>query len=396
MSISTKVHELIRETQPRPTMSTRNLSQPSAPASRQLAGGIIGAVALVFLAVLAGLAFVKSLPSVVLLMQIPTLVLIFGLAVVAWWTARGDLVDEPDALRMAAWTIGGALLFLTFGGWFLALQVFTGQDVPYMLTTTLTVTTLGAFVGSLVGVYSTNHRSQARELREREAKLDEQNERLEKFASIVSHDLRNPLNVAEGHLELIQEDRSDQHVEAVADSLSRMERLIDDLLTMARDAEPVEDPDRVRFPLLVENAWNTVNPQDATLEIAAEGVILADESRARELLENLFDNAVSHGGSGVSVTVEPLKDGFAIEDDGKGIPPEHREEVFEAGHTNSPEGTGFGLYIVDLIAEAHDWSVTVTEGKTGGARFEIHNVMGELTPTSDESGQDGDSLPTDM
>jgi signal transduction histidine kinase len=76
----------------------------------------------------------------------------------------------------------------------------------------------------------------------------------------------------------------------------------------------------------------------------------------------------------VTITVGDLPDGFSVEDDGPGIAPDEREHVFEGGYSTKANGTGFGLAIVDEIADAHGWEVTVTDGVDGGARFEITGV----------------------
>jgi len=83
-----------------------------------------------------------------------------------------------------------------------------------------------------------------RERKRREERLRRKNERLEEFASIVSHDLRNPLNVAQGRLELAREEHDSEHLEVVANAHGRMATLIDDLLTLARDGEGVEETER--------------------------------------------------------------------------------------------------------------------------------------------------------
>ena len=76
--------------------------------------------------------------------------------------------------------------------------------------------------------------------------------------------------------------------------------------------------------------------------------------------------------------VEPLAGadgvGFAVEDDGPGIPVDAADSVFELGHSSDRDGTGIGLYIVDTIAAAHGWDVSVTTGRDGGARFEFTGV----------------------
>ena len=102
---------------------------------------------------------------------------------------------------------------------------------------------------------------------------------------------------------------------------------------------------------------------------------MADRSRLKQLLENLIRNAVDHVGPEVTVEVGRLADGFYVADDGPGIVANDQETVFESGYSTVPDNTGFGLAIVDEIADAHGWDVTVTESASGGARFEITGVQ---------------------
>jgi PAS domain S-box-containing protein len=200
------------------------------------------------------------------------------------------------------------------------------------------------------------------------------NERLEEFASVVSHDLRNPLNVAEGHLELAREECENRHLEAVERAHGRMEALIEDLLTLAREGDAVTETEAVDVETVVSECWGTVETGDATLDLESGRTMAADGARLRQLFENLVRNAVEHGGSDVTVTVGGLDDGFYVEDDGPGIPDTDADAVFEAGYSTNDGGTGFGLSIVQRIAEAHEWEVHVTDGSEGGARFEITGV----------------------
>lgn len=218
------------------------------------------------------------------------------------------------------------------------------------------------------------HLSVLRDITEREERLQalkRQNERLDEFASVVSHDLRNPLNVAEGRLELAQEECVSEHLDAVALAHGRMRALIDDLLALAHGDERPSDVTTVELAELAENCWQNVDTKDATLVINIDRTISADQRRLRHLFENLIRNAIEHGGTNVTVTVGEMEEGFYIEDDGPGIPEDRREDVFEASYSTTQEGTGFGLSIVNQIAEAHDWEIRVTEGTSGGARFEI-------------------------
>ncbi|MWV39509.1 PAS domain S-box protein [Natrialba sp. INN-245] len=215
------------------------------------------------------------------------------------------------------------------------------------------------------------------------AELEAQNERLEQYGETVAHDLRNPLTLLEGDLENLAHvaKTADDDVESAAvleacsnlsETVDRMRELIDDLLTMAEQGQLVLDPEPVSLEATAEDAWRQVDAADASLSVE-ETTVEADPARLRELLSNLFRNAVEHAGADVDVRVGPLERvaGFYVEDDGPGIAPDDRETVLERGYTTDESGTGFGLAIVDQIANAHGLTVSVTEGSTGGARFEF-------------------------
>ncbi len=208
---------------------------------------------------------------------------------------------------------------------------------------------------------------------ERERDLQRQNERLEEFAGIVSHDLRNPLNVASGHLELARERHDDDDLAAAAEAIDRSQALIDDLLTLARTGQGIGDREPVSLAAIARQSWANVDTAGATLEVETDRTVRADDTRLGQLFENLFRNSVEHAGPDVTVTVGDLADdgGFYVADDGPGVPESEREAVFESGYSTAEEGNGFGLRIVDQVAEAHGWSVAVVESADGGARFEV-------------------------
>lgn len=205
--------------------------------------------------------------------------------------------------------------------------------------------------------------------------LRRKNERLNEFASIVAHDLQNPLQVALGHVQYATESGSEESLEEAKISLSRMQSLIDDLLLLARQGTNIGERTRVDLYSIAESSWETVATDAATLSASVSlGAVQGDDVRLRELFENLFRNAIDHGGESVTVRIGPLEDGFFVEDDGDGIPDDRKTEVFEAGYTTAGAGTGYGLYIVREIVFAHGWDVTLTDGREGGARFEITDV----------------------
>ncbi|WP_418281807.1 ATP-binding protein [Halorubrum sp. DTA98] len=206
--------------------------------------------------------------------------------------------------------------------------------------------------------------------------LERQNDRLDRFASIVSHDLRNPLNIAQGRIDLaLETDGDDEGLAAAKRALDRMEALIEDVLRLARLGQPIDETERVTVGDVATDAWEMVETEAASLVVEGDGdcSIEADPLRLQQLFENLFRNSLEHGGSDVIVTLGPLDDasGFFVADDGAGIPEDVRDRLFEFGFTTSESGTGFGLAIVEEVVNAHGWSIRATDAEGGGARFEI-------------------------
>jgi len=223
------------------------------------------------------------------------------------------------------------------------------------------------------GYYVVNSRDISTQ-KEREQHLQNTNDRLEEFASIVSHDLRNPLNVAQGQLQLAQENCDSEYLANVARAHDRMEALIEDLLTLSHAGNQLSETETVALASLSEMCWQTVATADATLTTDTDQHLRADRGRLRQLLENLIRNAVEHGGEDVTVTIGEVETGFYVEDDGPGISAEDRTEVFEPGTSTTERGTGLGLSIVRQIVGAHGWQIRISDGTQGGARFEITNV----------------------
>lgn len=208
----------------------------------------------------------------------------------------------------------------------------------------------------------------------RAQELQQQVERLDQFASVISHDLRNPLSIAQGYLMLAREEQDSESLRKVADAHERMDSLIDEMLIYARTGSEALDLETVELARILENCWEGIEQQNATLHINTTQRVLADADHLRQLIENLLSNAIKHGGTDVSITVGSLEDGFYVEDDGVGIPADERTAVFEAGYSLGTNGTGFGLSIAQQVAESHGWDICVIGGDEGGARFEITGI----------------------
>lgn len=209
----------------------------------------------------------------------------------------------------------------------------------------------------------------------RQRELQHKNERLDEFAGVVSHDLRNPLNVAQSRATLLEQECESEHIDPLQTALDRMEEIVKDTLTLARNGQQVDEMESVNMVNLLGHCWKVVDTAAATLEFEDNMTIYADPNRLQRICENLFRNAIEHGGDDVTVRIgQADEQTIYIEDDGPGIPEDERDVVLEAGHSSTPTGTGLGLAIVQRLAEAHEWDITLTDSESGGARFEFSGV----------------------
>ncbi|GAA0675974.1 histidine kinase N-terminal 7TM domain-containing protein [Natronoarchaeum mannanilyticum] len=258
------------------------------------------------------------------------------------------------------------------------------------------------------------------EQRRRERELERKNEQLDRFAEVLAHDLRNPLNVADGYLDVVAETGDLEHVGRIRSAHERMNDLIEDVRTLVTQGQTVTETERLDLAAVARAAASNVDTRDAAVRVDDDlGVVEADENRLLQAFENLFRNAVEHGvespatrdapaaapadGAGgadesasdggvggrdaddvdepaVTITVGRLDDaaagrnGFYVADDGPGIPPDAREKIFESGYTTGDDGTGLGLAIVQNAIEAHGWRIEAAESESGGASFEVTGV----------------------
>lgn len=327
-----------------------------------LLGGVLVAVTLV--------AVVAAGPTDLIVWIQATLPAGVGLWMLLYGLHIHDEIDELSRRTIITWFGIGVGVFFTVGLWFG--QLSRHFETAFGLAIFASLATGGA-LGALIGVY-------AARLHRANAELERRSERLSEFASIVSHDLRNPITVASGQVELL--DADEERTEQIQQSLTRMERIIDGILTLTREHGEPNIVDGVDLETVAREAWETVETEGAALEVETTKTLDADPDLLAELLENLFRNSMEHGvperadetvtdGSGrplLTVYVGESKDGFYIADDGQGISPEDTERIFETGYSTGGS-SGLGLMIVSRIAETHGWAVSVTESQGGGAEF---------------------------
>ncbi|WP_137284907.1 MEDS domain-containing protein [Halorussus salinisoli] len=210
----------------------------------------------------------------------------------------------------------------------------------------------------------------------REAQLEHKNDRLESFASMLAHELRNPVAIGQIYSQQLPDEADAEAVEYVTDAFDRIEDMVDVLLILTRGREAISERTPVDLADMVHKAWDTVEAPNAVLDTELDQTIEADETYIRHLFRNLLENTVEHGGEDVTIRVGNLDDGFYVADDGTGIPPEDRNVIFDEGYTTAADngGTGLGLAFVQKLAEVYEWDITVTESEDGGARFEFRDL----------------------
>ena len=211
---------------------------------------------------------------------------------------------------------------------------------------------------------------------EREQQLRQQNEQLESFAGLLAHELRNPVTIGQIYSQQLPQEADQKAVDYVTEAFDRIENMIDVMLVITQGRQAVTEQTSVPLGDTARKAWEEVDTPDATLELSIDQTIEADETYVRHLFRNLFENAVKHGGSDVTVSVGELSTGFYVSDDGSGIPSADRESVFETGFTTTGNrgGMGLGLTFVHEMAKVYEWSCSATESEAGGAQFEFENV----------------------
>lgn len=291
----------------------------------------------------------------------------------------GVYLRYNDFSASAWWSvIGGYLGGIAFITSLLLLNALFSTELLSDLSTIGQAVVFNGNVGGLFGFIAGATRGQMKyierlrqQLEARNETLQRRNEQLDDFAGVLAHDLRNPLTVVKGNLELMQEDSETEPVEAMEEGVERMEEIIDDTLMLARQRENVQNVTSIELADFAQTCWRRVETKDGTLTVESPGTIQGDRSRLSHVFENLYRNSIQHGGDDVTVTVGALEDGFYIEDDGPGIPAATREKIFESGFSKTQHGTGFGLSIVREIVRAHGGAITVSAGSDGGARFEI-------------------------
>ena len=211
-------------------------------------------------------------------------------------------------------------------------------------------------------------------------------ERQERFLHDASHELRTPVTIARGHLELLRREQPDApELEVALDELGRMERIVERLLLLAKTEQHgavFEEIDLEAFLSDLFIRWSEVAPRAWRLDVDLAGRLLADPEALRAALDALLENAVKYTEPGDSVELAARADGaggvvIEVSDSGRGVPVEALPRIFDrwaradVARTRERGGAGLGLAIVAAVAHAHGGRCSVSPLPQGTA-FRLH------------------------
>jgi signal transduction histidine kinase len=227
-------------------------------------------------------------------------------------------------------------------------------------------------------------------LEEVNADLARSNRELEEFAYVASHDLKSPLIVVSGFLDLLKRTKAEQldddahsYVDAALRGAARMEQLIEDLLTFSRVGRTDQASEWVDLGAVVaelSNDWaSAVRDAGGELCVGPMPSVLGDAALLRQLLENLVSNSVKFRRPGVDLVIELAAERrrgewlVSVSDNGIGIPSEHRESIFtmfsRLEQSTDRPGSGIGLAICHRVVQAHGGRLWVEDGTAGGVQM---------------------------
>jgi signal transduction histidine kinase len=211
-------------------------------------------------------------------------------------------------------------------------------------------------------------------------------ERQERFLHDASHELRTPVTIARGHLELLRREQPDApELDVALDELGRMERIVDRLLLLAKSEQQgfaFEEIEVEAFLSDIFIRWSEVAPRAWRLDVDLEGRMFVDPGALRNALDALLENAVKYTDPGDMIELAAHADGAAgvvieVSDSGSGVPPEALPRIFDrwaradSARTRERGGAGLGLAIVAAVARGHGGRCSVKPLPRGTA-FRLH------------------------
>jgi two-component system, OmpR family, sensor kinase len=293
-----------------------------------------------------------------------------------------ELDEVNDALGIAVGVNIGVLILASLLAWVIAGRVLT----PLRLLRDTARSITESDLTQRIPVQGEDELADlARTFNEMLDRLEEAFASQKAFISDAGHELRTPITIIRGHLDVMGDDPEERRetLELVADELDRMGRLVNDLLLLAKASRPdFLQPETVDLDDLTRELFakaSALAERDWRLGAVGSGRIVADRQRLTQAVMNLSQNAVAHTHHGDAVELgSDVRNGRVrlwVRDTGPGVPDDERERIFQRfvrlGRTSASEGAGLGLAITQAIAEAHGGRVELDSRPGDGARFTV-------------------------
>lgn len=301
--------------------------------------------------------------------------------VLAYAGYRLSTVDLPprEVWTAAVWSLGGTVLFVAVLGATFLVRVFEGRPLVEPVFPLLVAAAAGGISGLVAGYYNVRAQADARQSRMATNALAFIND-------LIRHDLRNDLNVIQGHADLLSESAADVGAgdpTVVADkteeALSRIEtsKVIADTLIGDPDLEPID-----LVPVVAEMASRISNTVAATVETdLPDSAVVSANDGVQSVVDNLIENAVEHNDADdprVAVAVTAGYDfvRLTVTDNGPGIPDDRKGTVFEPGEG----GSGGGLSLIYTLVTGYGGDVWIEDAEPRGTRFVVELPRADDAP----------------
>lgn len=275
--------------------------------------------------------------------------------------------DRPK--RIGVWTVVGGLAGLMINFWFFALISLDGAFVGDSSVMTLNGVAIGAASGTIIGYFHTG-------VLERSEIIRHQKEQLDEFAEIVSHEVRNPLTVAQGNMRLFRATSDERHFDAALSNLEQVDRMIARMryLVWAQRDELEVEP--VNLKTVAGRAVRNVDGHGVSFEIPADRSVYANPHLLRSLFETLLGKPTGTEPQESNIRVGWLEDGWGFFVEGSGLDI-HDEYIGVSDHQQPPlppNAGGLDTAMIEQVAKAHGWELSVRRGSSGSTRIEISGL----------------------
>lgn len=319
-----------------------------------------------------------------------------GILYAGYWLSKTDLTVE-DQWTVWWWGLGGASLSVTLIGLTIVIRIFEGRVVTEPAFLLLIAVEVGALAGLVAGYNTARARRAAERAREANEQLEAlssdlkaSNERLERFASTLSHDLREPLRMVSNYVQLLERQYGDdldedarEFIGYAVDGADRMQSMIDSLLEYSRvttdeDVFEPTDADAVLEGVL-EDLQIRIEETNAVVKADELPTVRANREQLEQVFRNLIENAIQHSGDDpprVHVGAEEAGDvwRFIVRDEGVGIDPAYQDRIFEMFEQidvdDGNSGTaGMGLALCERIVDHHGGEISVESEPGDGTTF---------------------------